>query len=315
MFLTSRRPLLSSLLLAGNASKVAATSPGGPACYGLDQNAEASAFRAPLPPAPPAKESLARAGSARLWYQDTGGDGTPVVFVHAATGSGQCWGYQMAAFTKAGHRAIAYSRRGYRGSDRGTSDDANNDVDDLLALVDFLRLDRFHLVATAGGAVVAAAFATRPIGKRLVSLTLACSTLLLPKEQWGDFAPLDDFPQWSGLPHDFMELGPAYRTANPAGTAVWNDLIARSFGDNPRPDAATMMRAFGAVKSAADLRRITAPTLFIAGDADLFAPAPLMKYISTLVPRSRLAIISGAGHSAYWERPDVFNRIVTDFMT
>lgn len=40
---------------------------------------------------------------ARLYYLDTGGSGTPVVFMHAATGSYQSWGYQIPAFTAAGY--------------------------------------------------------------------------------------------------------------------------------------------------------------------------------------------------------------------
>ena len=49
----------------------------------------------------------------RLWYRDTGGNGVPVVFMHAATGSSRVWDYQIPAFTAAGYRVIAYDRRGF----------------------------------------------------------------------------------------------------------------------------------------------------------------------------------------------------------
>ena len=46
-----------------------------------------------------------------LWYEDTGGAGTPVIFLHAASGTGESWVHQLPAFTTAGYRCITYDRR------------------------------------------------------------------------------------------------------------------------------------------------------------------------------------------------------------
>ena len=48
-----------------------------------------------------------------LWYNDTGGSGTPVLFLHAASGTCDSWVYQEPVFTAAGYRCIAYDRRGW----------------------------------------------------------------------------------------------------------------------------------------------------------------------------------------------------------
>ena len=48
-----------------------------------------------------------------LWYTDTGGIGTPVVFMHAASGTCESWVYQLPVFTAAGYRCIAYDRRNW----------------------------------------------------------------------------------------------------------------------------------------------------------------------------------------------------------
>ncbi|HSY96595.1 MAG TPA: alpha/beta hydrolase, partial [Steroidobacteraceae bacterium] len=53
----------------------------------------------PLPA--PSKEALAALPDTRLFYWDTGGDGTPVVLVHPATGSALIWGYQQPVLAKA----------------------------------------------------------------------------------------------------------------------------------------------------------------------------------------------------------------------
>src|SRR5439155_17158 len=62
---------------------------------------------------PAARETYAELPGARIWYKDTGGDGVPVVFLHAATGSNRNWEYQIPAFVGAGFRFIAYDRRGW----------------------------------------------------------------------------------------------------------------------------------------------------------------------------------------------------------
>ena len=46
-----------------------------------------------------------------LWYEDTGGSGTPVVLLHAASGTTECWVNQLPTFTAAGYRCISYDRR------------------------------------------------------------------------------------------------------------------------------------------------------------------------------------------------------------
>ena len=123
----------------------------------------------------PAREAHADLPGVRIWYTDTGGSGVPVVLLHANTGSSRVWDYQTPAFTARGYRVIAYDRRGFG---RSIIDPAGvqpgTGADDLLALVNHLGVDRFHLVGTAGGAFVALDFALS-FPQRLRSLVVANS--------------------------------------------------------------------------------------------------------------------------------------------
>src|SRR6187431_1677578 len=65
---------------------------------------------------PPPREAFADLPGVRLCYRDTGGDGIPVVLMHAATGSSRVWEHQIPAFTAAGFRVIAFDRRGFGGT-------------------------------------------------------------------------------------------------------------------------------------------------------------------------------------------------------
>ena len=107
---------------------------------------------------------------ASLYYEDSGGDGTPVVFMHPASGSADSWQFQLPAFQARGYRTVTYDLRGWgrsrpdpQATDRGCMSD------DLLALVDHLSLQNFVLVAAAYGGFGGVDFALRFPG-RLQSL-------------------------------------------------------------------------------------------------------------------------------------------------
>src|SRR5262245_47579275 len=93
------------------------------------------------------REDHADLPGVRLWYRDSGGNGVAVVFMHSATGSSQVWEHQIPVFTQAGYRFIAFDRRGWGKSTADLSGpQPGTAADDLLALMNHLRVDRFHVV-------------------------------------------------------------------------------------------------------------------------------------------------------------------------
>src|SRR5918994_7702130 len=96
----------------------------------------------------------------RLWYTDSGGDGVPVVLLHANTGNADGFQYNIPALVHAGYRAIAFDRRGWGRSTANpdTGPQPDNIAEDLHALMEHLKLDRFHLVGVAGGGVFGYAY-------------------------------------------------------------------------------------------------------------------------------------------------------------
>ena len=59
---------------------------------------------------------------------------------------------------------------------------------------------------------------------------------------------------------------------------------------------------------------IKVPTLLITGGADLYAPPPILRMFAARIKGSQAVIVPEAGHSTYWEQPEVFNRAVLDFI-
>jgi pimeloyl-ACP methyl ester carboxylesterase len=247
---------------------------------------------------------------AKIFYTDTGGSGVPVVFLHAATGSSRVWEYQTPAFTKAGYRVLAFDRRGWgrtvvdpAGPQPGTA------ADDLRGLLDHLGLDRVHLVSTAAGAFVALDFAVS-FPQRVRSLVIANT---IGGVQDADFLELGRRlrpPQFDTLPPEFRELGPAYRAADAEGTKRWMDLEKISRPEGPRAPAQPMSNRM----TFSLLESIQLPTLVLTGGADLYAPPAVMKLFAARIHNSEFMVVPDAGHSTYWERPDVFNRAVLNFV-
>ena len=62
------------------------------------------------------------------------------------------------------------------------------------------------------------------------------------------------------------------------------------------------------------LEGIKLPTLLLTGDADLYAPPAVLRLFAARIKNSESVIVPEAGHSAYWEQPEIFNRTVLSFI-
>jgi pimeloyl-ACP methyl ester carboxylesterase len=254
--------------------------------------------------------SYAELPGVRLWYTDSGGSGVPIVLLHAATGSSRVWEYQIPAFTAAGYRVITYDRRGFG---KTTLDPAGpqpgTGADDLQNLMNRLRIDRFHLVGTAAGGFVALDYALS-FPERLRSLVIANSIGGVMDADYQKMGKRIRPPQFNALPPELRELGPSYRAAHPEGTERWVELEHTHLAAGPPGPAQTMRNqiTFSLVAT------IKTPTLLLTGAADMYAPPPVMQMFAARIRNSQSVIVPEAGHSAYWENPDLFNAAVLRFI-
>jgi pimeloyl-ACP methyl ester carboxylesterase len=261
-------------------------------------------------PSGAAREGYAQLPGVRLWYTDSGGSGVPVVFLHAATGSSRVWENQIPAFTAAGYRVIAYDRRGYgRTVVDASTPQPSTSADDLQNLMGYLKIDRFHLVGTAAGGFTALDYALS-FPQRLRSLVIANSIGGVVDPEYLKLGNRIRPPQFNALPPEFRELGPSYRAAHPEGTERWMELEHASRAAGPAGPAQTMRNQV----TFSSLEAIRVPTLLLTGAADLYAPPPVLKMFAERIKNAQSFIVPEAGHSAYWEDPELFNRAVLQFI-
>ena len=261
-----------------------------------------------MPKLDPATEGMAPVPDGRIWYWDTGGEGQAIIFLHANAGSGLSWPHQRPFFTKAGYRVIGYSRRNFYKSDPANLENPGIASEDLHHLATFLNVGPFHLIGVAAGGGVAVDYAlSHP--DRLRSLTICSRTAGVAKGAIAAAVKAAKPEQWNRLPRWFQEVGPSYRIANPEGLKRWIEInrLSEAYkgGRQKRANVITSKT----------LNTMTVPTLLMTGTADFTAPPSLMRRVAEQIPDSELVIVPEAGHSIYWEQPDVFNDVVLDFIS
>ena len=244
-----------------------------------------------------------------LWYEDTGGPGTPVVLLHAASGTTECWVHQLSTFTANGYRCVSYDRRTW-GRSRPTDSGLQPGYagDDLHALLEALGLERVHLVGTAAGAIPALDYALRH-PERVRSLVAANT---IGGVQDSDYLELQHRlrpQQIQDLPVELREVGPSYRGKDPDGAARWLEIdrASRPYGPIPTQPLREPI-------TYARLATIQPPVMVLSGEADLLSPPALMRLLADHIPSSRFVSLPDAGHAGFWERPHVWNGLVLEFI-
>ncbi|MFV2175479.1 alpha/beta fold hydrolase [Actinomadura sp. LOL_016] len=256
----------------------------------------------PPPPALPDGRYVEVPG-ARLWVADTGGSGEAVVLLHSAVGSVPHWSYQFGPFAEAGYRVIAFDRRTHGRSEELTPAGGDPSVSDCAALLHKLGVRRAHVVGTAqGGRVAAELVLAAPSSVATLALIASSGGVRLPSRV-PDAPPLMP-PGFTFLPTWFTELGASYRSSDPEGVLRWIGL------GNEHPAG---LGAPAAGIDAADLATIRAPVLLLGGDADGFAPPPVLRRLAPLFRDARITILPECGHSPQWERPGEFNSALLEF--
>ena len=251
------------------------------------------------------------------------GEGPPLVLLHGFTGSAASWRAHSAVFGRK-FKTLAIDLLGHGQSD-SPADPARYRMErcvaDLTTLFDRLGLGRLNLLGYSLGGRVALHLAASS-SDRIGALVLESASpglagqaerqarvasdeaLANSIEQQG----LEAFVEhWSSLPIF------ASQAALPEGARA--GLRAQRLSNQPG-GLANSLRGLGAgVPSPLwdRLKDVPTPTLLVAGELDP-KYVGLARAMAAALPAARLGLIPGAGHAAHLEQPEVFDRLVLEFL-
>jgi pimeloyl-ACP methyl ester carboxylesterase len=242
----------------------------------------------------------------RLFVDDGGTAGLPVLFVHGNSGNSTQWAAQL-AHLRATHRAAAFDLRGMGRSAPAAGGDYSVEAfaQDVSAVADALGFRHFVLVGHSfGGAVVAAYAGKHP--DRLAGLVFADSAGDLRATASGEIEKLRE-----GLAAETFETF----------TEAWFSATLARATDRTRADVMRSLRAtprevfVGATMGLYDfpftdaLARYSGPRLSIAS---YLSGNPLAVHRS--IPGIPVQEIPEASHWLMMDRPEEFNRILDAFL-
>lgn len=259
----------------------------------------------------------------RLYYEETG-SGRTVIFVHEFAGDMRSWEPQMRHFGRS-YRCISYNARGYPPSDvpaEHTSYSQARAVDDIKAVLDAAGADDAHVIGLSMGGFATLHFGFRHPNRARSLCVGGCGYGAEPEQsdRFKDEAEATAKILLSGSMDAFAEAyghGPTrvqFENKDPRGFAEFKGMLAEHSALGSANTQLGVQRARPSLYTLIDeMKKLKVPTLIITGDEDwpTLMPGILMK---RNIPSSALAVMPNAGHAINLEDPDVYNRIVSDFL-
>ena len=249
----------------------------------------------PTPTLPAAKESgYAPVNGIKIWYAEFG-QGAPIILLHGGLGNSNYWGNQVPVLAEH-YRVIVMDSRGHG---RSTRDDKPYGYDlmasDVIALMDFLKIDKAAVVGWSDGAIL--------------GLDIAINH-----------------------PERLTKLFAFAANSDPSGVAdistspVFNDYIARAEKEYETLSATpTQYKAFldqigkmwetQPTFTKAQLNAIKVPTWIVDADHDEAIKRENTEFMAAQIPGAGLLIQPEVSHFSFLQDPEQFNADVLHFMT
>ena len=258
-----------------------------------------------------------------LYYQDVG-QGRPVVLIHGWPLSHRMWESQVNALVEAGHRVVAYDRRGFGESGKPAGGyDYDTFADDLHDLMTALDLRDAALVGFSMGGGEVARYAGRHGTTRLRKAALlgAVPPFLLQTDDNPEGAPQGTFDGMiaairadrlaflDGFFPDFYNLDTQSPHADLVPFSKWIAWAASPIATQ------RCVTAFGTTDFRRDLQTLDVPTLVVHGDADRIVPIDISgKKSHAMLPGSRYEVLRGAPHGFAATHAEQLDRLLVDFL-
>jgi len=250
------------------------------------------------------------------------GQGEPLVMIMGFATGRYGWLFQTSVFKKYYH-VITFDNRGVGKTDKPLGlYNTKMMADDTIGLLDYLAIDRAHILGVSMGGMIAQELAINH-PDRVKKLVLGC-TYADGKTAFDEIASVSP------------DLRKAMESVNMSGAGVRNalsTLVLCTFNTNKwlwriicpllsyiriMGDGTTgLIGQYEALRTHNTLDRlhmIMAPTLVITGTEDRVIPPRSSEVIASRIPDARLVKVENGSHAFFFEMRSRFNQEVLDFL-
>lgn len=250
-----------------------------------------------------------------------------MVFIHGWGGSGRYWESTAMALSDRFH-CLLYDMRGFGRSNRPALNDGDRTYElteyaqDLAALLQALNIPQVYINAHSMGASVAAIFMNL-YPSMVVKAILTCSGIFEYDEK--------SFTTF----HQFSRYVVMFRPKWMAKLPLIHKIFMARFLHRPLPSQvsrqfledfllADFAAAYGTVLTSVsqeatqwfpeEFKKLTVPTLLLAGEYDQIIPMEMAKQAATLNPKIQLTIVPNTGHFPMLEDSENYLKIIQEFL-
>jgi pimeloyl-ACP methyl ester carboxylesterase len=250
----------------------------------------------PTTPAPIHSErsGQAKANGISIYYAEYG-QGSPVILLHGGLANADYWGNQVKALAPY-HTVIVMDSRGHGRSTRNSQPYGYDLMaDDVVALMDFLKVAKADIVGWSDGGILGLDLAMRYPARVGKIFAFGANTVT---------SGVNDGVAKNPTFVAYVERARHEYEAYAATPKEYDDFVAEI----------DKMWATEPSWTDAQLKSITAPVLVVDGDHDEAIKREHTEYIASTIPGAGLLILPNVSHFAFLQDPELFNYAILHFL-
>jgi len=255
-----------------------------------------------LPPTPAAIPA-SRSGQAAVnginihyaVYGQAQNQGTPVILLHGGLANADYWGNQVKALMP-GHMVVVMDSRGHGRSTRDARPFGYDLMaDDVVALMDELKIARADIVGWSDGGIIGLDLALRHKDRVDKIFAFAANSVTSGVKDGVEKNPtFAAYIERAGKEYEAL-------SATPKAYDAFVTEISKMWAEQPN-------------WSDAQLQTITAPVWIVDGDHDEAIKREHTEYLAATIPHAGLLILPNASHFAFLQDPELFNQALLRFL-
>ena len=228
-------------------------------------------------------------------YYEIYGEGEPLILIHGGLGNGKYWVNQIPVFAEK-YQVIVMDSRGHG---RSSFDEQPITYElmasDVLGLMDHLHLAKASIVGWSDGGIIGLEIAIH--NPERLNKVVAYGANFDPTGVRLDVGQNAYFNAYiEAASKDYLELSPAPER--------WDEFLE---------NIGTMWSTLPNYTDQ-QLQSITTPFLILDGQNEEAIDLNQTKLMALLIPGAELNLMEGTGHFAMFEKPDLFNSVVMDYL-